>query len=122
MISNRLYGDEMLPHPIILLVTSFAKQGICDKILGLPIPALIEPIIYKTSKQTNTTKDMATLTRWFCFRETLGYEGRNVVHEAAFLGEDVGAVQELVFPGQARTQPLGHVVAQDLQVSSTCMG
>lgn len=51
-------------------------------------------------------------------REALGDESTYVLHVLPLLGEHLVAVLKVVLPWQARAQPLGHVVAQDLKVTT----
>lgn len=51
-------------------------------------------------------------------REALGDESTYVLHVLPLLGEHLVAVLKVVLPRQARAQPLGHVVAKDLKVTT----
>lgn len=50
-------------------------------------------------------------------REALGDKSTYVLHVLPLLGKHSVTVLKAVLPWQARAQPLGHVVAQDLKIT-----
>lgn len=69
------------------------------------------------SNNMSEKKNIA-LTMRNSVREALGDESTYVLHVLPLLSEHLVAVLKAVLPWQARAQPLGHVVAQDLKVTT----